>query len=82
MQQLVWSKGLKARAGVVQKDDEEIAAEVEEGVTIAVLPARTWRRVYPEAEDLLTATERGGPEAGYAWLDARGLPFDARESPP
>jgi hypothetical protein len=82
MRQLTWSRGLKARVGVEQKEDEEIAAEAEQGVTIAVLPARTWKAVYPVAEQLLEVMETGGREAAYSWLDAKGLPFEARESPP
>ena len=86
MQQLVWSgKGetyLKKRAGIDHLTDEQVAEETERGQTIAILPARTWKRVYPVAEDLLNITERGGPEAAYRWLDTRGLPFEAREPDP
>lgn len=81
MRQLVWSRGLKQRAGIDEQTDEEIAEEAEQGHTIAVLPARTWKRVYPEAEDLLSATERGGRQAAYRWLDSRGLVFDPVEDP-
>ncbi len=77
MRQLVWSRGLKARVGVDERQDEEIAAETEHGHTVAVLPARTWRVVRDVVEDLLTATEIGGPAAAYAWLDERRLPFEA-----
>lgn len=80
MRQLVWSRGLKQRAGVQDRTDEEIAEDPEQGATIAILPARTWKHVYPVAEELLTVTERGGPEAAYRWLDARGLPFDHRDT--
>lgn len=60
MQQLVWSRGLKERVGVDEKQDEEIVAEDEQGATIAVLPARTWRQVYPWPTRLLHAVETGG----------------------
>jgi hypothetical protein len=77
MRQLTWSRGLKARVGVDDKTDEEIAEEEsEQGETIAVLPARTWRHVYPIADQLLDVTETGGPDAAYAWLDRLGLPYD------
>jgi hypothetical protein len=78
MRQLVWSRGLKGRVGVDEKTDEEIADEAEQGETIAILPARTWRHVYPVADQLLDVTETGGPEAAFLWLDARGLPYDIR----
>jgi hypothetical protein len=81
MQQLVWSTGLKGRVGVDDVDDEAIAAEVENGHTIAILPARTWSAVWPVYEHLLTATEDGGQEGGYRWLEARGLVFDAHVPP-
>lgn len=79
MRQLTWSRGLKGRVGVDDKSDEEIAAETDNGATIAVLPARTWKIVYPVAEQLLEAAEHGGRDGAYAWLDSRGLPFDPRD---
>lgn len=82
MRQLVWSRGLKGRVGLDERTDEEIAEDTATGSTIAVLPARTWKLVHPVAEDLLTVTETGGPAAAYAWLDARGLVFEAREDDP
>lgn len=82
MRQLVWSRGLKQRAGIDEQTDEEIAEEVEQGHTIAILPARTWKHVYPEVEDLLSITERGGPRAAYRWLASRSLPFEACEPDP
>lgn len=77
MRQLTWSRGLKGRVGVDVKTDEEVAAESDSGTTVATLPARTWRQVYPVAEQLLAAAEQGGARSVYLWLDARGLPFDA-----
>lgn len=79
MRQLTWSRGLKGRVGLDDKTDEEIADETERGETIAILPARTWRKVYPIAEQLLEALENGGPEAAYLWLEQRRLVFDVRE---
>jgi hypothetical protein len=81
MRQLTWSRGLKDRVGIQKKEDEEIAAEADQGETIAILPARTWRRVYPVAEQLLEAAELGGREGAYAWLDERGLVFDEYTPP-
>ncbi len=75
--QLTWSRHLRALAGLdAEKTDEEVAAEETGGQTIAVLPARTWRRVYPHAVRLLAAVNDGGRAAGYAWLDARSLVYD------
>lgn len=74
--QLVWSRGLKARAGLEEITDEEIAEENEGGQLVAVLPARTWRQVWVEAEKLLHATETGGAEWAYRWLDLRGLIYE------
>lgn len=86
MQQLLWSgKGensLKKRVGVDEASDETVAEREVPGRTIAILPARTWKQVYPVAEDLLTVAERRGPEGAYGWLELRGLPFDAREPDP
>ena len=79
MRQLVWSRGLKDRVGVADKDDEELAAEEESGQTIAVLPASTWRAVYGCSEDLLTVTEQAGPEGAFRWLELRGLRFDVHQ---
>lgn len=76
MRQLVWSNGLKTKCSLDDVDDETIAEETDDGELVAVLPARTWRQVYPAAEELLIATRHGGVAGGRAWLDARGLPYD------
>lgn len=77
MQQLVWSNGLKAAAGVEDASDEEIAeADDLDGGTILVISARSWHRVYWEAADLLTVTEQGGCPAAMSWLDERGLVYE------
>ncbi|WP_075334928.1 hypothetical protein [Pseudonocardia sp. Ae717_Ps2] len=76
MQQLVWSNGLKQRCGVTEVKDEEIAEEDGGGELAGVLPARSWKKIYPVAEDLIIATRHGGVPAARAWLDARGLAFE------
>ncbi len=76
MQQLVWSNGLKAACQLDEIDDETIAEEDDGGEFVAQLPRRTWEKVYPVAEELIIVTRTGGPEAGRAWLDARGLAYD------
>lgn len=76
MRQLTWSRGLKAAAGVDDVTDEELAEREEPGVTFAVLPRATWRRVHREGQwHLLNATDAGGPDAGLAWLQVRGLAY-------
>lgn len=80
MIQLYPSRGLKAAAGVEDVKDEEIAAENEGGEIICVLPARTWRHVYLWAEQLLTATELGGPDAALGWLARQGFEYETRDT--
>lgn len=76
MRQLVWSRGLKARVGVDELTDEELAERQEQGTTFARLPRPTWARVWREGQEhFLDATDVGGPAAGLAWLDARGLEY-------
>lgn len=75
MRQLVWSRGLKARVGVDDVTDEELAEREQAGSTFAVLPRLTWLQVHPQVEHFLDATEAGGPDAGLRWLDARGLAY-------
>lgn len=62
-QALTWSKGLKARFGVGERTDEEIAAEQIGGEVVFTLTADAWVRVVgtPRAmEDVLDAAE--GPD--------------------
>ncbi|OLM28012.1 hypothetical protein Ae717Ps2_6862c [Pseudonocardia sp. Ae717_Ps2] len=75
MQQLVWSNASSSAAGHRVKD-EEIAEEDGGGELAGVLPARSWKKIYPVAEDLIIATRHGGVPAARAWLDARGLAFE------
>ncbi|MDQ4024469.1 MAG: protein rep [Actinomycetota bacterium] len=78
--QLVWSRGLRAAAGLdSEKTDEEIVAEEDTGQTVAILPARTWRAVYPVALQLRRVLAEHGREAAYQWLDCRGLAYEPVE---
>jgi hypothetical protein len=61
--------GLKKRAGVEDLTDEEIAAAADEGETLLILPARTWREVYPVAVELLEATEADAIAGAMVWLE-------------
>jgi len=74
--QLVWSRGLKARVGVDELSDEEIAAANVGEETLLILPPRTWREVYPIAVELLEATEADGIAGAMMWLDDRGLVYE------
>jgi hypothetical protein len=76
--QLVWSRGLKARAGIEDRTDEEIAAAADEGETLLVLPRSTWREMWPVAVELLETTEDGGIGAAMVWLDERGLFYEVQ----
>jgi len=75
MRQLCWSKGLKARAGVAQQTDEEIAAATQDAEPVITLPARTWKQIRDNPTVLLDAAEES-TAAACAWLEARGLPFE------
>ena len=80
MLQLVWSNGLKGRVGIGDRTDEEIAAASQDGDTVLVLPARTWKRVrHDDPTGLLEAAEES-TAAAVAWLEARGLPYEVADS--
>jgi len=76
MRQLTWSRGLKARVGIDEVDDEEIAGEDEGGDTLAVITPRSWKSLYWHAAELLTVAEQGGPEIALAWMDYRGYVYE------
>jgi hypothetical protein len=78
MRQLVWSKGLKGRAGVGELTDEEIAAATQDAEPVITLPARTWKQIRDNPTALLDAAEES-TAAACAWLEARGLPFEVVE---
>jgi hypothetical protein len=65
-QAITWSKGLKERLAVIEKTDEEIAAEQVGGEDIAVIPPRVWERIVaiPGLDGaVLDAAETGGLDA-------------------
>lgn len=71
MQSVTWSKGLKARYGIVEKTDEELAAEEVGGELIAELSVDQWNLV--KAEPLgtlrvLQIAEREGADGVFRWL--------------
>ncbi|MEA2213450.1 MAG: hypothetical protein QOF83_3398 [Solirubrobacteraceae bacterium] len=78
--QLLYSRGLKARAGIDELTDEEISAAKDEGETLVVLPRKTWREVYPIAVELLEATEAGGIAGAMLWLEDRKLLYEVPET--
>ncbi|OLM27934.1 hypothetical protein Ae717Ps2_6901 [Pseudonocardia sp. Ae717_Ps2] len=73
MQQLVWSNGLQAalrghRGQGTRRSPKK--TEVESWQESS--RPRSWKKIYPVAEDLIIATRHGGVPAARAWLDARG----------
>lgn len=75
--QLTWSTGrhdLRKGANLdEEKTDEEVAQEELQGEPVAVLPRESWRAVEPRATELLSITERHGPDAARRWLDQHGI---------
>lgn len=70
MQQLVWSDGLKARSGVKELKDEQIAeADDLDGGTVLMITPASWNFVFWHAAELLHEAETGGGPAAMAWLD-------------
>ena len=80
--QLVWSRGLKKRAGIEDRTDEQSAAEQDEGETLLVLPRLSWQQVWPAAVELLEATEQGGIAGAMVWLEDRGIPYEIQDTSP
>lgn len=76
MRQLTWSRGLKAKSLVDDVSDEEIAAEDDQGETVAHITPTAWKTLYWQAAELLTVLEQGGPEIAFAWLDHRNMAFE------
>lgn len=75
--QLTWSTGrhdLRAAAKLdPEQSDEELVDEDLAGEDVAVIPRESWPLVEPRAVELLSATERDGPEGGRRWLDELGV---------
>lgn len=74
--QLLWSRGLKAAAGIKERTDEEIAEAADEGETLLVIPRSSWKKVRLVQVELLEATEAGGVGAAMVWMDERGLFYE------
>ncbi|SOZ97318.1 protein rep [Cupriavidus taiwanensis] len=71
--QLFWSKGLKARFGIGEVSDEELAAqEDDKGVVLGLLTVEQWRAVlrHEARAIVLELAERGGWEAVEAYLES------------
>lgn len=81
-QQLTWSNGLKAAAGIGDKTDEEIAEEEVGDRDLIMLPAETFRAIRYVSWSLLDAVEIGGVAAGGRWLDDRGLAYEVLDPDP
>jgi hypothetical protein len=75
--QLVWSRGLKAALGLVERTDEELAEDVPEDATLVLtIPPLTWwavRRVQGLDARILTAAEAGGAVAVRELLALHGI---------
>lgn len=83
VRQLFWSPGLKARVGVTDKTDEEVAKEqIEASDLLGLVSRRQWRivRARKARAKLLEAVERGGWPAAAELLAK--LEREAAEAPP
>jgi len=89
--QLVWSRGLKALAGVGEVEDEEAARHQQQDgqqeTARAKIPHRVWRdevavRRADRRADLLDRAEEIGPDAAAAELVAGHMPGDVIEHEP
>ncbi|HJQ27681.1 MAG TPA: hypothetical protein VKA60_27605 [Blastocatellia bacterium] len=74
-QSLTWSRGLKARYNVVEKTDEEIAAEQVGGALVTELTPAQWNLINAEElhVDVLEIAEESGDDGLQLWLDIIGL---------
>ena len=71
VRQLVWSKGLKALCGIVNKSDEEINEEdVDNASLICTLTYSQWQIVllYGARAEILAIAENEGAEGVFLWL--------------
>lgn len=71
--QLVWSPGLKARVGIEDRSDEELADQLAEpSVPVCLFDTFSWRRVLVNHQraQLLATAERGGAAAVGVFLGA------------
>lgn len=78
--QLFWSHGLKAKCGIGDVTDEELADAIEQGAyLLALIPAPAWRYVVGNDArcEVLDAAEVGGFDAVCALLRSLGVPEGA-----
>lgn len=80
MQQLVWSDGLKARAGVEEIKDEQITEEEIDGKAVAHITPQSWRDLYWRSAELLAVLEQGGTRTALDWLDWHGYSYEIGSS--
>jgi hypothetical protein len=76
--QMGWSQSLKElRAelteGESEKSDEDIAEEDLQGEDVAVLPRLSWDKIAHRAIELKHATEDGGRQGCWDWLNKAGV---------
>jgi hypothetical protein len=76
--QLTWSRSLRElrrelTEGESDKSDEEIAEEDLQGEDIAVLPRPSWDAIAHRAIELKHATEDGGRQGCWDWLNEAGV---------
>jgi hypothetical protein len=72
---LTWSRGLKARYNVVEKSDEELAAERVGGEHVTDLSTEQWNLVNAEElhDDVLEVVEESGDDGLQLWLEITGV---------
>ena len=84
--QLVWSRGLKARYGIGEQTDQELAERQEEEAVIVVrIPRADWLRVcrYRGRGKVLVLAEKGGASAVLRYLEClRAWESQPRGQPP
>jgi hypothetical protein len=73
MAQLFWSRGLKARFGIGDKSDVEVAEEFRESAdSLACLEPEQWAKLFVRADHratVLIVAQRGGSEAVREFID-------------
>lgn len=75
---LVWSRGLKDRLGITEREDKEIAEEEIGTESDVVLTVTDWAPIVKRPElgaGLLAAVRVGGFAAGAAFCDWEGIPY-------
>ena len=77
---LTWSKGFREQFGLEDERSDEAIAGEELGTvddTIVLLPPQTWRAVRARPWEPLNIAERDGAAGLTAWLEDRGLVWQA-----